>query len=221
MNNQKLTNVAKLFWIVVLAVVLYAALDVVAQLLKPNNNPITDAESLLAVGPYGYIMTINFVNRGLLSLLFIFSFIAVLNAVGSSRNQFRGGLTLLAIWGVGALLLAGFPATDGTLIVHFIVAIPVFIGGGVGTFEISRKLSQVKQLQGLRRITFPLGILSFLLLVVELGQELFVHHLNSSIGGLIERLFLGSVLLWIAVVSGYLATHSRMLTEHVENKVKP
>jgi hypothetical protein len=220
-NNQKTTtNVAKLFWIVVLAVVLYAALDAVAQLLKPNNNPIADAESLLAVGQYGYVMTVNFVNRGLLSLLFIFSFIAILNAVGSSRNQFRGGIALLTIWAVGALLLAGFPATGHTLVVHLIVAVIAFIGGGIGTFEISRKLSQVKQFQGLRGIALPLGALSFALFVIEIVIELLFKHLNLTIGGLTERLFLGSVLLWIAVVSGYLATHVRILTERVENRVK-
>ncbi len=219
MNNQT-RKIVRLYWIVVFLIVVYSVLDVVAQILKPGNNPITDAESLLAVGPYGYVMTINFVNRGILSLLFIFSFIATLNALDSSRKQFRTGITLLAIWGVGALLLAGFPATGRTLGIHLIAAVIAFIGGGVGTFELSRKLSQVKQFQGLRRIAFPLGVLSLLLFVVELPVEILFPHLNARVGGLTERLFLGSVFLWIAVVSGYLATHVRMLTEHVENKVK-
>jgi hypothetical protein len=91
----------------------------------------------------------------------------------------------------------------------------------VGTFEISQKLNQVRKFQGLRRIALPLGALSFVLFVIELLIELLFKHLNLTIGGLTERLFLGSVLLWIAVVSVFLATHVRMLADLVENDVKP
>ncbi len=51
--------------------ILYLVIDTVAQILPPHYSPIRDAESDLAVGPYGFLMTVNFVNRGVLSILFL------------------------------------------------------------------------------------------------------------------------------------------------------
>jgi hypothetical protein len=211
---------ARLFRAVILGIVLYIVLDVVVQLLPPHYSPISQAESDLAVGKFGFIMTINFLDRAVLSLLFIYAFLRTLDCARVARSQFRTGTYLLGVWAVGAILLAIFPTdVPATPVswhgaIHLVVAIIAFIGGAFGTLAISQKLSQNRKFQGLKRIAFPLSIIVVVLLVVDLGL-FFLVHLNSRIGGLTERLFLGSVLLWIGVVSLYLATHMDQIKTEV------
>ena len=210
---------ARLFWAVILGIVLYVILDVVAQLLPPHYSPISQAESDLAVGEFGFIMTINFLVRGVLSLLFIYAFLRTLASAKLARSQFRTGTYLLGAWAVGAILLAIFPTdVPATPVswheaIHILLAFIVFIGAAFGTLSISQKLPQNGAFQGLKRIALPLSIIVVVFLVL-----FFFVHLNSQIGGLTERLFLGSVLLWIGVVSAYLATHMQQIKAEALSK---
>jgi hypothetical protein len=194
-------------------VVLYVVLDVIAQLLPPHYSPISQAESDLAVGKFGFVMAINFLNRGVLSLLFILAFHRTLNLMKVDRSQFRTGSYLLGAWVVGALLLAVFPTDVQTApiswhgAIHLVVAIIGFIAGGFGILVLSRKLGQNREFKGLRRIAQPISVIAVLLWLVEFAIPFISPNLNSNVGGLIERLFLGSVLLWLAVASAYIAIH--------------
>jgi hypothetical membrane protein len=197
---------------VAIGVVLYAVLDVVAQLLPPHYSPIRQAESDLAVGPYGYVMTANFVVRGALSLLFIAALAATYRAEGSSWRRSRGGFVLLGgFWGVGALLLAAFPTdVPSTPIswhgaIHLVVALVAFLGGAIGIYLLSDGFRASRALAPARSWALGLAVLSVLLCVVELTGGLFIPRISDHLGGLLERLFLGSVLLWILLVSLYLA----------------
>ncbi|MGA8303339.1 MAG: DUF998 domain-containing protein [Thermoplasmata archaeon] len=203
-------DVRRLLWIVVSEIILYVVLDVVAQLLPPHYSAITQAESDLAVGPYGFIMAINFVNRGVLSLLFLYALYRTLNAGERGWEPFRRGAAFLAVWGVGALLLAAFP-TDvpstplswhGTI--HLVVALLAFIGGAVGVFLLASHFERNEFLKEAGSFALPLAALALVLLVVELGAGIAVPRLSVRIGGLTERLFLGSILGWILLVSLYL-----------------
>src|SRR5579863_892184 len=75
-------------------IALYIVLDIVAQLLPPHYNPITQAESDLAVGPYGAVMTVNFLLRGLLS----FALLAALVAATAPQARSPIGYALLGVW---------------------------------------------------------------------------------------------------------------------------
>ena len=93
----------------------------------------------LQSAPYGFIMSINFLNRGLLSLAFLFAFVKTVDLTEGIRAQFKNGYFLLGIWAVGAVLLAFFP-TDVPATpmswhgaIHFVVAIIAFIAGAFGT----------------------------------------------------------------------------------------
>jgi hypothetical protein len=212
MDKAGKSGYSRLFWVVILELVLYVALDVVAQLLLPHYSPISQAESDLAVGKFGFIMTINFLNRGVLSLLFIFAFLQILDSVGVARSRFRTGTYLLGAWAVGAILLAIFPTdVPATPVswhgaIHLVVAVIAFIGGAFGTLAVSQRLG--REFGGLKRITLPLSVIVVLFWVVELGLPFVAPHLNGRIDGLTERLFLGSVLLWIGVLSAYFATNA-------------
>jgi hypothetical protein len=225
MDKLKKADTAKLFWIVILGIVLYAILDVIAQALPPHYSPISQAESDLAVGKFGFIMTVNFLNRGVLSLLFIFAFLRTLDVKGVARLPFRTGAYLLGVWAVGAILLAIFPTdVPATPVswhgaIHLVVAIIAFIGGAFGTLAISLKLGQNRLFEGLKRIALPLSIIVIIFWAIEFGLPFVLPHLNAHIGGLTERLFLGSVLFWIGVVSAYLATHMQP-AKAVSNQTK-
>jgi hypothetical membrane protein len=196
-----------LFQATVAGIILYAILDIIAQLLPPHYSPVSQAESDLAVGPYGYIMAINFVNRGVLSILFV---------VGLSRidlrkdASFRTGRAFLLIWGVGALILAlsptDLPGAHPTIhgLIHLVTAFVAFLGGAFGILLLSINFRMQKRLGQSRKYLLTLAVLSLTLVVLTfLG-------LATRIGGLLERLFLGSVLLWILIVSIYFVKYERL-----------
>src|SRR5271157_5717078 len=99
--------IKELFWSVPVGILFYIILDIIAQNLPPYYSPISVAESDLAVGPFGYIMTINFIVRGFWSSCFIYGLWSVLNA--KERIACRHGFWLLGIWTIGSFLLAAFP----------------------------------------------------------------------------------------------------------------
>ncbi len=210
-DGSRTVDGRRAFWLVVLGVVLYAVLDVVAQLLPPHYSPISQAESDLAVGPYGFVMTINFVNRGLLSLLFLAALARTVRSSGGRWTELRGGAVLVGIWGFGALLLAAFPTdVPATPVswhgaIHLVVALIAFLAGAFGIFLLAVRFDRVPALARTRAFALPLAALSILLCLIDLGLPFVAPHLSGRIGGLTERLFLGSVLLWILLVSLVLA----------------
>ena len=197
---MKLNNPRPYFIATILGIVLYIILDIIAQLLPPHYSVISQAESLLAVGPYGYIMDVNFVVRGLLSLSFIIGFIITVN---SKKSQYRIGLILLGIWSIGAFILAFNPADatppatiHGTI--HQITALITFFGGGFGILALSLRMRTENKFKEITKYTLPLSILSVISPVVLFS------HLLLSYFGLIERIFLASILLWMLIISGHL-----------------
>ncbi len=208
-DNSKGSTVRQLFIIVDVLIILYIVLDAIAQVLPPHYSPISQAESLLAVGPYGYIMTINFLNRGVFSLLFLYAFVQILTMLGENWRNYKFGLYAIGIWGVGALLLAGFPATGRTLGIHTVIGFIVFIAAPLGEVSISLKLRRVKPLAGVRKIATVIAVLGILFMVFYIGLLPFLHHLKSGYGGLFERLLIGSVIAWLGIMSAYIYGHLR------------
>jgi hypothetical protein len=193
--------------IALIGVILYVALDAVAQLLPPHYSPISQAESDLAVGMFSYIMTLNFLNRGVLSVFFITALIGTIRLQGGSFSQYRGGFYLLGVWSIGALLLAAFPTdVPSTPVswhgaIHLVVAIIAFLAGGFGTLMISLRMTGDRLTQGVRRFALPIGVLTVILCLLELLEPFIAPHFASNFGGLVERVFLGTVLLWMSSIS--------------------
>jgi hypothetical membrane protein len=86
-------------------VLLYVLVDVVLQFLPPHYSPISDAESNLAVGPFGWIMNLNFLARAALCGCAI----GALVLCGSAGRLRTVGLALLGLAGTLSGLLAFFP----------------------------------------------------------------------------------------------------------------
>lgn len=194
-------RVATLALLTIAGIILYVIIDVIAQLLPPHYNPIKQAESDLAVGPYGFVMTINFVLRGLLSLALIWALFLGVAKQGLSRP----GLVFLGAWGVGALVLALFP-TDLTGAaptfhgkIHLLVATLAFICAAIGELLLSLKFASDEQVRSLRSPTLIIAILGIIAVLIVLALP-FAPKLASDFG-LYERIFIGLVLLWMLVVA--------------------
>jgi Protein of unknown function (DUF998) len=184
----------------VAGIALYVVLDVVAQLLPPHYSPISQAESDLAVGPYGYVMAINFVVRGVLTFAFL------LGAVEATRlgKTARAGVALLAIWGAGAFILAAFPTDVGTVVtvhgtIHNLTAAVAFLGGAFGTLFVSFHFRAEERLRRIDLAARIIAALSVVMVFVTLGA-LVIRRL-AHVFGLVERVFIGLVLLWILLVT--------------------
>lgn len=223
--KSSLDSLIRPYWIPIAGVILYLILDAIAQSLPPHYSPIRQAESDLAVGPYGYIMTINFLNRGILSLVFLYTFMRTVEQTGGQRSKFRTGHYLLFIWAAGAILLAIFP-TDVPATpmswhgaIHFVVAIIAFIGGAFGTLSLSMHFGESGATRGAKTLAKVLSGIAVLSWAIEFGLPFVLPHFANKIAGLTERLFLGSVLLWIFAISLYMVTR-RSVIENVAQDVK-
>ena len=196
-----------LFALALAGIALYVILDAVAQALPPHYSPISQPESDLAVGPYGYLMTVNFINRGVLSLCFLFALALTANSSDTMSLRFRRGGWLFGAWSVGALLLAAFPAdVPATPIswhgaIHLTVAVVAFVGGAFGGLYLSLGMLGNRQLARARGVALPLSYVGVGLCLIELLAGPFLPGVDASFGGVVERLFLASILAWAGAVS--------------------
>ncbi len=188
-NKTRFTNPNKLYWVAIGGFMLYLVLDAIAQSLPPHYSPMRDPESDLAVGPYGYIMAVNFLNRGVLSLVFIYALLKSIELGGGSTKSFRSGFTLLGIWAVGAILLAFFP-TDVPATpmswhgaIHFVVAIIAFIGGAFGTLVLSRGFGRNAAKMKVKMIAEPIAYVVLVFWLVEFLTPFISPHLVTRFGG--------------------------------------
>jgi hypothetical membrane protein len=158
-------------------------------------------------------MAINFINRGLLSLAFVTAFNQAIRSMEGSANRYRNGVLLMYVWGVGALLLAIFPTDAPNTsvswhgLIHLVVATLAFIGAGLGALMISLRLRESGLSRRARRFSLSTSVLAILFLVFTLVS------LQTGIGGLVERIFIGLVLLWISVMSVVFSRQMRVIAK--------
>ncbi len=196
------SSVSALGWASVAGILAYVVLTVTAQLLPPHYSPIHQAESDLAVGPYGYLMTLAFVVRGLLS----FALLAAINRGVPRAARSRTGLTFLGIWAAGAIIIAAFPTDvkqgQHTLHggIHYVVALVAFISVAVAESILASRFSHTTWPELNKQIVKALSYWTDFTLILFL-----LMARRPRIFGLFERLFLSAALLWILVVALQLA----------------
>lgn len=188
--------------ITIAGIAIYVALDIVAQLLPPHYSPISQAESDLGVGPYGWVMDLNFVVRGILSLAFVYGLYRVWP---KTPRVPRGSLVLIGAWGIGAFVLAASPADvsgpatlHGTI--HLITAFLAFLFVAVGVLGASRSMPHEPPWRSVRPYARGLAVLAAVALVV-LFVGTGIPSIEQHLFGLLERIFLALVLLWMLLVS--------------------
>jgi hypothetical protein len=190
-----------LFGVVIVGIMLAVLLEVIVQLLPPHYNPLSQSESDLAVGPYGFLMAINFVIRGLLILIFLVAFMRVIPQEGQSRS----GLILLGVSAIGKLIIAFVP-TDLTSppqtihgTIHALVALVSFFCGALGILLLARSLRHVPNVRPSPR--FLVGLASVTLVWSVIVIVTVIVSTQIGVWGLLERILDGLFYLWILIVS--------------------
>jgi hypothetical protein len=206
-GRQKMRLTAIINKIPMLSIILiglYIVIELAVQLLPPHYSPISQPESLLTIGPYGYLMTINFVIRAIFSLLIVL--VLVKGVTSESMPKFRGSLILFGIWGACSLLLAAFPA-DLTIKpttlngnVHSYATFAAFLCGGFSAFTLSNDFKKEKELVTLSRFTFPIGIACIVFAAITIVTAVLPESMFNA-WGLIERVFIALMLTWILLLA--------------------
>jgi len=185
-------------------VVLYIAVDVVLQFLPPHYNPISEAESNLAVGPFGWIMNLNFLARAALSGCAV----AALARVGSATRLRTAGLWLFALAGLCSAALAFF-ATDvapagghgvGTTTTTGAIHLALATGGFVAALAAFALLTVwMRGVPALRSGYHSAQVFLVIAVVGILGLGASIAFVPGVLG-LAERLCLAGILGWAFVV---------------------
>ena len=179
-------------------VTVYILVDIVLQFLPPHYSVIRDAESNLAVGPFGWIMNVNFLGRAITTLCAI----AAITRVGSDSGLRRTGVILMFVGGLCSAVLAFFPTDVGggpltaVGVVHLYVAGFGFLSALAGILVLTRWLRHSAELAPAFPAALTLSVvaaagLAFLGLTTVGWPDLL---------GLAERICLAGVLGWVMVV---------------------
>ena len=182
-------------------VIAYIVIDVALQAASPHYSPVSDAESNLAVGPFGWVMQANFASRAVMSGCLV----GAIWLTGSSSSRKSIGLALVALAGICSLALVfaaadinrpgEFGMTPRTLVgaVHVVFASAGFIGILIGMLLLLPWVSQT--LRGPIPAIFLAVAVAGLL---SLGASLAFY---PQVAGLAERLCLLGILGWVFFVS--------------------
>ncbi len=188
-------------------VVTYVGVDVVLQRLPPHYSAIREAESNLAVGPYGWVMNLNFLGRAVTT----FCVARAVLGTGPTSRMRTTGATLLGIGGVSSGVLAFFPtdiqsaevaaaegatATSGG-VVHLVVAGTGFVSALAGIAVLTQWLRSYPPLLRMSwAATVFAGVGAVGLASLGLSTTVFPAFL-----GLAERVALAGILGWAFSVS--------------------
>jgi hypothetical membrane protein len=185
--------------ITVWGVVIYVAIDIALAFLRPDYSLLHNAESDYGRGPYFWLMDINFILRCLLSLTLVK---ALLNNFPKNNPITRAGFWL-GLWAVASGLLAfftdnpyGYPKLQSGPI-HLLLGFVAFIGVMIAMVLFSRLATAMKLSRVAAYSQVTLTVIAFLSLFL-MGHAGIRPH---SLGGLYERIFLGSVLLWEVILA--------------------
>ncbi|RAN76390.1 hypothetical protein B5P43_22510 [Bacillus sp. SRB_336] len=181
----------------------YVGVDAVLQRLPPHYSLIRDAESNLAVGPYGWIMNVNFIGRAATTLCLVR---AVLGT-GPASPLRTTGAALLGLGGACSGVLAFFPtdipgvdapaapglsATTWVGAVHLAVTGVGFLAAFAGTVVLTAWLRTCPRL---RRTSAPAAGFCALTTAGLGALGLAGRHFPAYLG-LAERIALAGILGW-------------------------
>jgi hypothetical protein len=183
-------------------------IEIIAQILPPHYSPLSQSESDLAVGPYGYLEAINFFLRGTISLAFLYCLTQRIPEISQSRV----GQSLLGLSAIGKLIIA-FVATDLTTppqtthgYIHAFVALASFLLGGLGDLLIARALQGKTGIFPNQKWLVWLTALTLVWAVVVIGTVAVSD--KTGVWGLFERIYTVLFLAWPVIVSFKLLTTS-------------
>lgn len=181
-----------------IGIVLYLAIDIALGVLRPDYSLVKNYESDYGRGPFSWLMDVNFILRGVLSVLAV---IAMRRAGVASRST----AVLMWVWAGASALLAFFPDNPAgyphvaTGAIHLILAGIAFVTIAIATVMIS--FARGRLTGGL----IPLRVIA----VVGVIALVLVGH-PFGVPGLVERVFLAAQLCWLVIVLAVVIRRSRI-----------
>jgi hypothetical protein len=179
-------------------VLIFTVLVIVLHVLRPDLNPLSHTVSEYAIGPYGYLMTIAFIARGLGELCLVAGL--VLGTIHSGRSW--AGLVLLALATVCSLLVAIFPGdihNTSVLVVHSLGAFVGFVSLAVAAIVWSQRFRKDSYWRSSALASLVLGLLILLSVVgMVIG--------SANLIGLFERILELCIIGWLCLVALRLST---------------
>jgi len=192
-----------------------SATDFTAALTSPDYNLIKDSISSLALTPLGWLQTIGFLAIGL--LVEIFTAGLLFNIKGA--RGFRFSIGLLVFFGFTLLLIGAFRTDpvgatrtiEGSI--HGLTATAAFWIFPVAILVIAASLRSDPNWKRIFRYTIIAGILA-IALVITLG----ILPDEASWFGLLERIFVANMIIWVEVAAINLLLLSVKRGRQVVNK---
>ncbi len=188
-------------------VVAWVVLVIAAQLLTPDQCVLSMGMSGLATGRHGWVMRIAFIVRGLAALALVGA--VCVGAPDDARSI--AGLVLLAVWGAGSALLAVYdtdmpgdaPTAHGRA--HALIALIAYVAAAVGMLLVSLDLRGAEATAGVARWALPIALVAAVAMFAQFaGFAAAARTPGRGLGryaGLLQRIYLATVMLWTAVVA--------------------
>ncbi len=181
----------------VAGIVLYVVIDIALAVLRPDVSLIHNPESDYGRGAFAWLMDLNFVLRGALSV----AAVAAIDLAAEEPARLRVGLGLVAVWAVASALLAFFPDSPagrpltGSGQIHLLLAAVAFVAVSVGVLFLSARTRLEALWQQSRN---ALGVIAVAAAIAGLVTGRTLDRAAGD-GGLYERIFLALTLAWLAL----------------------
>ena len=200
----------------------WVALVLIAQALNPEQSALSMGMSGLVTGRHGWIMRVAFVVRGATAITLVG---ALANLVPEAARSDLG-MGLLAVWGGGSALLAAYdtdmpgdePTAHGRG--HAVIAFVAYVAVAVGMLLVSVGLHGAEATADLARWALPIALLAAVAMALQFagfaaaardaaeprvpalaGAQPPASGGLGSYAGLLQRVFLGIVMFWTALVA--------------------
>ncbi len=197
METQRSTLVKYLARGSFVCILLFAILVMLLHVLRPQLNPLSHAISEYAIGPYGFLMTLAFIMRGLGGL-----FLVVGLALGTTRgSRSWAGLVLLSLFTLCSFLVAIFPGNPQNtivLLIHSVSALFGFSSLAIAALIWSRRLRKDPLWRSSAHVSLVLALLILLSLLFFIGL---VIGPSSGFQGLAERVLEIFIVLWLCFMA--------------------
>jgi len=199
--NNSLGGSRALLGAVIVGLPVTSLLEAFVQCLPPHYSAVSQSESALAVGPYGFLEAISLFFRGALTLVFL---VAFERAIAAS-TRFHGGVILLGASAIGKMTIA-LVAADVTPrpvtthgVVRALVAFLSFAFGALGELLLARTLRRDPTPRRFERLLTVLATVTLGCLVVVIGTA----PISERIGvwGALERIYTGLFLGWLLIAA--------------------
>ncbi len=195
--------------------VVFVVAVVLLPFLRPEYSSVDDPISRLLIGPYGYVQSAALFAAGLGSFALA---VGIRRATRGSRGS-RLGSALIALWALG-IVLAGIVPTDteghptgAAIALHGMGVGLAFVSGPAGMLVLSGIFARHARWSSFYPLSLALGFAALVglidLVVVATGVSDLVEALGPvarSFGGygVIQRMFVGTVILWMILAASRL-----------------